>query len=48
MPIGSGLKKSQKTDDLLSQMTLKILLLVHLLWQLQFLRRKFVDTKNNL
>ena len=23
-------------------------LLVHLLWQMQFLRRKFVDTKNNL
>ena len=45
MRIGSEWKKPQKMDDLMQKKQLKRLLLVHLLWQMQFLRRKFVIQK---
>ena len=45
MRIGSEWKKLQKIDDLIQKKPLKPLLLVHLLWQMQFLRRKFVVQK---
>ena len=42
---GLGWKKLPKTDDYCSKKALKPLLLVHLLWQMQFLLRKFVEEK---
>jgi len=45
MQIGLEWKKPQIMDDLMQKKPLKPLLLVHLLWQMQFLRRKFVVQK---
>ena len=45
MLTGFGWKKLPKTDILLPKKSLKPLLLVHLLWQMQFLLRKFVEEK---
>ena len=45
MQIGLGWKKLQKTNDLMQKKPMKPVLLVHLLWQMQFLRRKFVVQK---
>ena len=45
MPTGFGWKKLLKIDDLCKKKPLKPLLLVHLLWQMQFLLRKFVEEK---
>lgn len=44
-PIGSEWKKLQKNKGLCEKVRLKLLILVHLLWQMQFLRRKFVVQK---
>ena len=45
MQIGLEWKKPQIMDDLMQKKPLKPLLLVHLLWQMQLLRRKFVVQK---
>ncbi len=45
MRIGLGWKKLQKNENLSDEKPLKSLLVVHLLWQMQFLRRKFVVQK---
>jgi len=44
-PIGSEWKKLQKIKVLSEKTPWKVLTLVHLLWQMQFLRRKFVEEK---
>ena len=45
MLIGLGWKKLPKIDVLMQKKPLKPILLVHLLWQMQFLLRKFVEEK---
>ena len=47
MLTGFGWEKLPKIDDLLKKETAETLLLVHLLWQMQFLLRKFVEEKTN-
>ena len=45
MEIGSGRKKLREFKDLCEKETPKPLLVVHLLWQMQFLLCKFVEEK---